>query len=103
MHFFLSQQHQLSCERKKRKDSTYLIAPGSTVTSATAISFEILKVLVSAILTVPPPSRVGSTFEKGKTNGSGTGPFGLVTSVASSEGGTIERTVWSILMCKIRR
>jgi hypothetical protein len=41
---------------------TYLIAPGSTVTSAAAvISVKIVKVLGSTILTVPPLSCVGCT------------------------------------------
>ena len=44
----------LSCRRRSK--STYLIAPGSTVTSAAAISVEIVKVLESTILTVPPLS-----------------------------------------------
>jgi len=88
MHFS-SQQHQISC----RGRSTYLIAPGSTVTSAAAISVEIAKVLESTILTVPPLSCVGCTCENGKTNGVGMTPFGLTTSVALSEGGTIEQ--WS--------
>ena len=58
------------------------------MTSAAAISFEIVKVLESAILTVPPLSCVGSTFENWKANGFGISPFGLTTPVALSEGGT---------------
>ena len=77
-----------------RKDSTYLIAPGSTVTSAAAISVEIVKVLESTILTVPPLSCVGCTCENLKANGLGMTPFGLTTSVALSKGGTIEQ--WSL-------
>jgi hypothetical protein len=61
--FYKSQQHQLSCCKK-----TYLIAPGSTVISAAAISFEIVKVLESAILTVPPLCCVASTFWNWKEN-----------------------------------
>ena len=69
------------------------MAPGSTVTSAAAIVFEILKVLESTILTVPPLSCVAGTLESGKVNGLGTTPFGLTTSAASSWGGTTEQ--WS--------
>jgi hypothetical protein len=76
------------------KRSTYLIAPGSTVTSAAAISVEIVKVLESTILTVPPLSCVGCTCENLKANGLGMTPFGLTTSVALSVGGTIEQ--WSL-------
>jgi hypothetical protein len=47
-----------------------------------------VKVLESAILTVPPLSCVGSTFGNWKENGLGIRPFGLTTSVALSEGGT---------------
>ena len=80
----------------------YLIAPGSTVTSAAAISVEILKVLESTILTVPPLSCVGCTCENEKANGLGMTPFGLTTSVALSEGGTyIEQ--WLLLCAKLER
>ena len=85
MHFFYKSQHQLPC---KKRSTTYLIAPGSTVTSAAAISVEIVKVLESTILTVPPLSCVGCTFENEKANGLGISPFGLTTSVALSAGGT---------------
>lgn len=40
-------------------------APGSTVTSATAILFEILKVVESTILTDPPLSFVALTWDNG--------------------------------------
>jgi hypothetical protein len=72
------------------------------VISAAAISFEIVKVLESAILIVPPLSCVAFTFENWKENGSGICPFGLTTSVAVSEGGTCG-TVVVTLMCKLER
>ena len=90
--------NQLSC---KEKIYPYLIAPGSMVTSAAAISVEIVKVLESTILTVPPLSCVGCTFENEKANGLGMTPFGLTTSVALSEGGTYRTVV--TLMCKFRK
>ena len=57
-------------------------APGSTVTSATAIVVEILKMLESTILTVPPLSFVAFIVDKGKEKGLGTWPCG-------SEGATL--------------
>ena len=71
------------------------------VTSAAAISVEIVKVLESTILTVPPLSCVGFTFENEKANGLGMTPFGLTTSVALSEGGTYRTVV--TLMCNFRK
>jgi hypothetical protein len=55
--------------KKDEGKSTDLIAPGSTVTSAAAIPVEIVKVLESTILTVPPSTCFGCTFENGKTKG----------------------------------
>ena len=50
------------------------IAPGSTVTSATAIFWATLKLRESAILTVPPGCCVGFMLAKSNVNGSGGGP-----------------------------
>ncbi len=54
-------------EKKNTKTRTCSsrIAPGSTVTSATAILFEILKVVESTILAVPPLSFFGLTLDNG--------------------------------------
>lgn len=51
-------------------------APGSTVTSATAIFVETLKVLESTILTDPPLSFVALIVDNGKEKGLGTWPCG---------------------------
>ena len=45
------------------------MAPGSTVTSATDMVVEILKVLVSAIFADPPLYCVALTWEKEKVKG----------------------------------
>ena len=50
------------------------IAPGSTVTSATAIWVETLKTVESAILAVPPVYCVAGILENGYENGSGISP-----------------------------
>ena len=50
--------------------------PGSTVTSATPIVVEILKVVESTILTVPPLRLVGLSLDNGKEKGLGTCPWG---------------------------
>jgi len=65
-------------------------APGSTVTSASAILVEISKVLESAILTVPPLSLVALTLDSGKEKGFGTCPWGSGY-VASFVGGSTQR------------
>lgn len=49
--------------------NTNLMAPGSTVTSATDMVVEILKVLVSAIFADPPLYCVALTWEKEKVKG----------------------------------
>ena len=56
---------------------SYLIAPGSTVTSAAAIETETLKVVESTIFAVPPENGVAGTLESAKEKGSGTVPKGL--------------------------
>lgn len=71
------------------------MAPGSTVTSAAAIVVATVKLLESTILTVPPLSCVGFTFENWKVNGLGTTPFGLTGSLALSSGTATEQ--WSTL------
>ena len=53
---------------------SYLIAPGSTVTSAAEINNEALNVDESAILIDPPVPWMGSTCENGKTKGLGISP-----------------------------
>ena len=53
------------------------MAPGSTVTSATAIVFATLNVRESATLTVPPACCVGCRPAKSNVNGSGGAPYGL--------------------------
>lgn len=65
---------------------TYRIAPGSTVTSAAAIVFEILNVVESTILTEPPESLVGFTWEKEKEKGLSTVPCGSFGASAVSGG-----------------
>jgi hypothetical protein len=65
---------------------THRIAPGSTVTSAAVIVFETLKVVESTILTEPPDSLVGFTWEKAKEKGLSTVPCGSDGAVAVSGG-----------------
>ncbi len=64
------------------------IAPGSTVTSATAICVETLNTVESAIFAVPPEYCVGVTFENAYENGSGIWPCGSETGCWLSGGGT---------------
>ena len=45
---------------------TYLIAPGSTVTSAAAIVLETVKVVESTTFTEPPDKGVALTLERAK-------------------------------------
>ena len=49
-----------------------LIAPGSTVTSATARVFAMGKIVESTILMVPPPNRVAFIFDMAKDRALGT-------------------------------
>lgn len=69
--------------------STYLIAPGSTITSAAAIVVAMGKVEESTILTEPPDNGVLGTFENSNENACGGLPAGLDTGTASSEGGAM--------------
>jgi hypothetical protein len=52
-------------KRTRTRTCSSRSAPGSTVTSATAILFEILKVVESTILTDPPLSCVALTLDNG--------------------------------------
>lgn len=69
-------------------EESHLIAPGSTVTSATTISDDTAKFLVSAILIDPPESGVAGTLDRWNVNGMGTVPSGLVGAVAFGAGGS---------------
>jgi hypothetical protein len=53
---------------------TYRIAPGSTVTSATAMVVATGKIVESTIFTDPPFNAVEFMVDIGKTNASGTCP-----------------------------
>lgn len=69
-------------------EDSHLIAPGSTVTSATTISDDTAKFRVSAILIDPPESGVAGTLDRWNVNGMGTVPSGLVGTVAFGAGGS---------------
>lgn len=65
------------------------MAPGSTVTSAAAISVEILKVVESTTFADPPDNCVAATFENEYVYGSDDAPCGLVGACALSAGGAV--------------
>ena len=65
---------------------TNLIAPGSTVNSATAIPVAIGNTVESAILTDPPASGVSVAWPNEYVYGDGTWPWGSATAVAFGEG-----------------
>ena len=62
------------------------IAPGSTVTSATAVVVEMLKMCESTILTLPPESGVAGICDMANVYGRGTVPYGLVGKSLSGPG-----------------
>ena len=65
---------------------TYRIAPGSTVTSAAAISFDTLKLDESDILRLPPGYFVAGTFENLNVYGKLDVPCGLTGASLSGRG-----------------
>ena len=69
--------------RKGRLTCSSRIAPGSTVTSATAIAVETLKVVESTTLTEPPSSCVAFICDILNTKGFGICPCGSLTAVSS--------------------
>ena len=61
----------------RKAAGTHLIAPGSTVTSATEMPVAIVNTLESAILTDPPARGVALTWESAYVYGLGTWPCGF--------------------------
>lgn len=81
---------------------TYRMAPGSTVTSAAAISFEIWKLDESDTLTLPPGYFVAGTFENGNVYGRLAVPCGLTGASLSGRGSAWKRCYSETARCRSR-
>ena len=66
------EHHDQKAEQGQGYVDSYLIAPGSTTTSAVAIIIETMNVVESTTLTLPPLSGVAGTCDSGYVNGLGT-------------------------------